>query len=408
MAAPEVRVSARTMRRNFQGMLEEASRRGGLVWLAAGATRFLIVSDPALVREVMVTRGEELQKPVSQTIDLTSEPVRIADPAVVAPLRRALARGMSTERTEDVRAAVAAAVHAETADWKDGFRFRLMPRVRRLAIRIAVQGAFASRVSADEVAELERVMRWFNRSPRVVTPRSRRLRRLTPHGLARKRALAGLQAVAGSVLANADREKPSEATALAELPAEQRAPLAAELLLGAVGPLAQTTGWMLWRFATEQREAALLREEWHAGGERRTQAFVREVTRLHPTNVRITRIAVVDTTVGGEPVPRDARVILNVLAMQREPADFDSSRWLGGRPEPYLSFGAGGRRCLGESIAVVALSALLPALLGDRELSFDTLRATSRGRRQLGDEVTASVGLHRAPPEAPPADPRRS
>jgi cytochrome P450 len=408
MAAPEVRVSARTMRRDFQGRLEEAARTGGLAWLAAGGTRFLIVSEPGLVREVMVTRAGELQKPVSQTIDLTGEPVRIADPAVVAPLRRALARGMTTERTADVRAAVEAAVSAETSDWKDGFRFRLMPRVRRLAIRIAAQGAFASRVSEDEVVELERVMRWFNRSPRVVTPGSHRLHRFTPHGLARKRTLAGLHAVAGAVLANADPNKTSEATALAELPAEQRVPTATELLLGAVGPLAQTTGWMLWRFATEPDEAALLREEWNAEGERRTEAFVREVTRLHPTNVRITRIAVADTTVGGEPVPRDSRVILNVLAMQREPADFDPSRWLEGRPDPYVSFGAGGRRCLGESIAMTALSALLPALFRDRDLSFDALRATSRGRHQLGDEVTASVALRRAPPEAPPGDPRRS
>ena len=58
---------------------------------------------------------------------------------------------------------------------------------------------------------------------------------------------------------------------------------------------------MLVRFAGERDEASRLRAEWPAT--ERTQAFVREVTRLHPTNPRITRAAVVDTTVGGEHVP---------------------------------------------------------------------------------------------------------
>ena len=409
MAAPEIRVSARRLRKDLQGVLDEASREGGLVWLSAGRRRFLLVNDPELVREVMVEREDELAKPVSQTIDVGPPgPDRVADPSIVAPFRRALARGMGTERTPDVLAAVDAAVRAETADWRDGLRFRLMPRVRRMAIRIAVQGAFASRLDEEEIAELERVMRWFNRNPRVVSPWSRRLHRLTLHGLARRRTMASLHTIARSLIANADLEKPSETSAVFETLPDQQDAVVSELIMGAVGPLAQTAGWMLWRFATEPAEAELLREEWESGGDRRTQAFVREVTRLHPTNVRITRTAVTDTTAAGEPVPQYTRVILNVRGMQREPEPFSVERWLDGRPTAYISFGTGGRRCLGETIALTALAALLPTLLREWNLDFDAVRATSHGRVQLGDEVTASVTRRRASSEAPPADPRPS
>jgi len=114
MAASEIRVSPRRLRSDLQGALDDASGRGGLVWLAAGEQRILLVNDPGLVREVMVERAAELAKPVSQTLDLGPDPATVADPAVVAPLRRALALGMSTERTDDVLAAVDGAVRAET------------------------------------------------------------------------------------------------------------------------------------------------------------------------------------------------------------------------------------------------------------------------------------------------------
>jgi hypothetical protein len=266
-----------------------------------------------------------------------------------------------------------------------------MPLLRRVGIAAAVQGAFASELSDEEVRRLEGVLRWFDEAPRVLPAR-----RLSRHGLRRRLMEQELRHVGTAVAAGADRSVPSELDALAvgDVPA-----LAGELLLGAVGPLVQSAAWLVVRFTTERDEAARLRAEWPAT--RRTEAFVREVTRLHPTNPRITRTALVDTAVGGEPVPARSRIVLNVNAISRDARFFDEperllpDRWLAGRPHKfaYLSFGIGERRCLGEALAVAALTALLPALAERWELRIVGLRETPAGRRQPAEGTRLAVSL---------------
>ena len=137
-----------------------------------------------------------------------------------------------------------------------------------------------------------------------------------------------------------------------------------------------------------------------------TEAFVREVTRLHPTNPRITRHALHETTLGGERIPKNARVVLNVNALHRsprlydEPARFVPERWLDGRPGThkfaYVAFGVGGRRCLGETMAMTSLMAMLPGLTCDWDLSFRRIRVSvAAGRHQLAESVQAT--LHARP-----------
>src|SRR5207244_980213 len=123
--------------------------------------------------------------------------------------------------------------------------------------------------------------------------------------------------------------------------------------------------------------------------------------RLHPTNERITRQATRETSLGGERIAELTRVILNVRALHcsprffEEPARFAPERWLDGRPSPnkfaYVAFGVGGRRCLGDTMAVAALTALLPALLRDWDLAFGKVRFTSKGRYQPAESVKVTV-----------------
>ncbi len=285
-----------------------------------------------------------------------------------------------------------------------------MPWLRPLVVRAVVRGPFASSLSDDDVARLCSVVRWASRTPRVET------RGPTLHGLERPLALARLAHVARNVLGNADLARPSESRALL-LESEQFAPslteterqaLAGELLLGAAGPLVQSGGWALLRLGTEPEATARLRGEWESGPHRLwTDAFVREVTRLHPTNPRLTRVAVADTTVAGEPVPAHARVIVNVTALHcdplvySEPQRFLPERWLGGRlPEhrfSYAAFGIGDRRCLGEAIATRALAALVEAVGRDWDLEFGNVGVAARGRRQLADDALVTVRRRPAP-----------
>jgi cytochrome P450 len=274
--------------------------------------------------------------------------------------------------------------------------------LRRIAIRTACRAAFASALADDEIARAETVLRWFDRVPRVTSPALRRRSRFTLHGLQASYISTQLAAIGASLIDHADVRVPSETTAvvehLAHLPPPRQQQLVGELLLGAAGPLTQVSGWMLLRFATEGDAASRVRAGWDP---REVEAFVREVTRLHPTNVRITRSALVDTEVGGEPVPAHTRVLLNVSGLNRDPRFWDEperflpERWLDGRPWrdkfAYLSFGVGDRRCLGEAMGVTALAALLPELARNWQFGFGELRASSAGRHQLAEETRVTV-----------------
>jgi cytochrome P450 len=390
--ASEARVSRDALRDDFEAVFDGLAREGDLVWVTAGKQRFLLVNEPEAVSEVLVQKADVLVKPRSQAIDtgpLRPEPV---DATVdVAALRRGATAGLAAREQAAAETARAAAA-AEKKTWSDGMQVELMPALRRIAIRIAVEGAFASRLDAGAEARLQQVLRWLDDAPRVLP-----VGRLNRHGLRRPQMLQLLAGVAAELVANA--EHGGELEALAGVPERARLPVAGELLLGAVGPLVQTAGWLLVRFAGDPEEAARLRAEWPAAG--RTTAFVREVTRLHPTNPRITRAALADTTVAGERVPAHTRVVLNVNSISRDPRFYDDperldpARWLGGRPHKfaYLAFGVGERRCLGEAFALASLAALLPALAEGWSFAFPELAEASRGRRQLAEGLRVTVSV---------------
>jgi cytochrome P450 len=301
---------------------------------------------------------------------------------------------MGADRAAETATLLAAAVEAASAGWQDGERVRLMPWLRPLVIRAVVGGAFASSLTAAEIATLEGVMRWGDAAPRVEGGGPSR------HRLTRPLALARLSLVTRSLLANVDLDRPSELSALVldhsdlsvSFGERERQALAGELLLGAVGPLVQSAGWALFRLATSEPPSDV-------------QAFVREVARLHPTNPHITRTAVADTSVGGEAVPAHTRVIVDVASLHRDPRVYDRpeeflpERWLGGRlPEhkfSYAAFGIGDRRCLGETIATTALAALVESVGRNWELDLGQVDVTASGRRQLSDAVTARVSRRR-------------
>jgi cytochrome P450 len=410
VTAPLVRISPRTLRKHHRRVFADLATQGDLVWVDTGHRRFLVVNGADHVRELTIDRAQELVKPSSQAIETGPPAPAAADDGVPVPeFRAALAKGMGPSRIPDVVESVTSAAQAEVAQWRDGMRFRLMPRMRRLAITATCWSSFGSRLSPDEVFRAERLVRGTDRRIPVSTRGAERWGRLTFRRWRHKGNVMQLLALSRSLVANADRSRPTELTAiLDDLPRlapswteHDRQAMLVELFLGAVGPLAQTYAWALLRFSTEPEAAAGLRGEWDEGKRRHTEAFVREVTRLHPTNERITRQAVAETTLGGERIPELTRIVLNVGALHgdprffEEPGRFAPERWLDGRPATnkfaYVAFGVGGRHCLGETMAIAAVTALLPALLRDWDVEFGKLRFASKGRYQPAESVKVTV-----------------
>jgi hypothetical protein len=355
-------VDVAELRRDPEQALLGETARGEVVWVTAGSRRLLLVSSPDAAREVLVERAGELAKPRSQAIPLGRAPIALPGEGT-AQLRRELAKGMGADRADET-----AALLGEAPDWTDGDTFPLMPWLRPRVARAVVGGAFASRLSDDEITRLAAIVRTAGEAPRVVDGGSK-LR-----ALKRPFKDAQLSLIVRSLLANVDLSRPSELSAVVDRPPRERQALAGELLLGAVGPLVQESGWLLYRLGAEPAPPD-------------PEAFVREVTRLHPTNPLIVRVATEDTSVGGEPVPAGTLVVVHVVALHLHPPEERFS---------YAAFGIGERRCLGEAIAMRSLVALAETVGRDWKLSFEAVDVAARGRRQLSDGVRVTVTRLRA------------
>lgn len=100
-------------------------------------------------------------------------------------------------------------------------------------------------------------------------------------------------------------------------------------------------------------------------------ACLDESMRLCPVVPHLTRVAAVETTVGGRRVPAGGRVCPSAVIAQRdprwwpEPDRFDPARFLAPLPAPYawFPFGLGARTCVGRPFVVRQLRVVLRALL---------------------------------------------
>ncbi|MFI5782927.1 cytochrome P450 [Nocardia sp. NPDC051570] len=97
-----------------------------------------------------------------------------------------------------------------------------------------------------------------------------------------------------------------------------------------------------------------------AGEDRYLEAVVKEVLRLRPVIVEVTRRLTEDTEVGGYRIPAGWTVMPSIVLVHQdpvhfaEPAEFRPERFLESSPPAgsWLPFGGGVRRCLGAGFAV--------------------------------------------------------
>lgn len=104
-----------------------------------------------------------------------------------------------------------------------------------------------------------------------------------------------------------------------------------------------------------------------------TGQVVQEALRLHSPIWMLTRNAVTEVRLGTHQVPAGAELFFSPYALQRdprtfpEPESFDPDRWLPGAVcprarEAHLPFGAGARKCLGDSFATMEVVTVLASV----------------------------------------------
>ncbi|MFD7551004.1 cytochrome P450 [Streptomyces sp. NPDC059816] len=102
-----------------------------------------------------------------------------------------------------------------------------------------------------------------------------------------------------------------------------------------------------------------------------TGRVIREAIRLYSPGWLLTRVTTTDTELGGHRLPRGTTVVYSPYLLQRQdryypdPLRFDPDRWLAHDPRhsPFLAFGAGPRRCVGEEFGLTESTLLLATLI---------------------------------------------
>jgi cytochrome P450 len=158
----------------------------------------------------------------------------------------------------------------------------------------------------------------------------------------------------------------------------------ANLLTWSLFLLSQVSQWREQVEAEAERE---LRGGPQAAGERLvlTRAVIDETARLYPPIAAISRMAVAEDELAGEPVTRGTLVVIAPYVLHRhrmhwrDAEIFDPHRFLGSARAAidryaYIPFGAGARTCIGSAFALQEATLALAAIVRnfDLELACDT------------------------------------
>ncbi|HYW04516.1 MAG TPA: cytochrome P450 [Gammaproteobacteria bacterium] len=385
-------------RRDPLGFLEDlVARYGDLCGFRLYNVPCCVVNDPALIRELLVSRNTRLRKPWD-----------------VRQLRLALGDGLLTsegERWERHRRMIqpafaharirryAGAMTARTADrltgWHGGEVVDVHAEMGVLTLSIAADALFGTDLSdlAPQVGvALAAFMDAFERMMTAAFPLPLSLP--TPAGLRARRAVATLDRIVHELIRRRRGEGPGEDLLSDLLATHDRGGTLDEralrdelvtLLLAGHETTALALTWSLYLLATHPRELAAAQAELDtvlagrtpaaadAGSLERIRAVVREALRLYPPAWGVGREALEPLEIGGCPLRRGTQIFMLQYLTQRDARYFDDAnsfrpaRWLEGeRQHPryaYYPFGGGPRVCVGSSFAELEASLVLATIL---------------------------------------------
>jgi cytochrome P450 len=352
--------------------------------------RFLLINEPALVNEVLVTKQDSFRKgrALEGARDFLGDSLLVSEGTEHTRQRRLIQPAFHRGRI----AGYAQVMAEKAAAWRDarhaGEEIDAAKEMNHLTLEVVGETLFGSQVGgqAHEIAEsLSEIVENFGRMllpfwrlwRRVPTGQNRRLARAqakldaTILGLIGQRRMENRDRgdLLSMLLAAEDADHPDKRLTDREIRDQ-----ALTLFLAGHETTANALAWT-WHLLA-QNEPVRVRmkaelDEVLAGGRlpglddmgrlRYTTAVVSESMRLCPPVWVVGRRAVDDVVIGDYEVPRRTIVIMSQYVIHRDERfwpdaeTFRPERWLDeapGRPKfSYFPFGGGGRVCIGESFA---------------------------------------------------------
>jgi cytochrome P450 len=373
------------------GMLESVRDRHGpvaIVPFPSGHT-FFFVSDPALIRRVLVDDHDVFVKgrALRAAKRLLGEGLLTSEGADHLHRRRLIQPVFRSASIDRYGADMVAAAERTSARWRDRGRVDVNADMMQLALDVVGRTIFAADVESEapEIrAVLEAGMRVFHRFLlpgadllwRMPLPATRRFNaakadidRMLERMVADRRDLQaeppGLLDHLLSLRDDAGRPLLSDAQIRDE---------AITLMLAGHETTAQALTWT-WHLLARHPEAAdrLGAELREVLGERSpqapdyarlpyTEAVFKEALRLYPPVWALARIATEPYDLGGHTVPEGGTIVASQWVVQRsgehfaDPLRFEPRRWLEGPAPPagaYFPFAAGSRMCIGERFSML-------------------------------------------------------
>jgi cytochrome P450 family 135 len=280
------------------------------------------------------------------------------------------------------RPAMSAIATRHVDAWPRGRPFRLLPRTRALVDEVFVRLMLGVRDDdrARLIAAAVQRMLWTPGNPPLTIPgegdgavgalatrvferRRAPLTRLLHQEIQARRATASTD---DDVLGRLIATEP-------QLPPEAIVDELLALLMAAQEPAAAGLTWLLERIArTPELVASFTAPSRDSSS---ADAIVRETLRMRPPAIAALRRLTQARDVGDQRLPAGALVMVPIPLIHRDPQafprpdEFRPERWnMGASPTPFLPFGGGARRCLGELLADAYFRSLVPAILRDIEL----------------------------------------
>lgn len=407
------------------GFLAKVSARyGPMAGFSVGRTRFLLLNDPELAREVLVARADEFQKsPVLRQARVSIGDGLLTSEGDFHKRQRKLSQpAFHPHRVADYSAAMVRRGQQMAVAWRDGERIDLHEQMMKLTLRVVTETLFSASIE-DEIDRIGQAMdvmvRMFSRARNPLAPILNRLplpsnrrflraqadvRRTVEHFVLQNRA-AGEDR--GDLLSKLIRARDTGGE-LAELLPEGVSTAEGEsmsdlqlrdelvtLFIAGHETTANALTFTLWLLSQHEAVRDRVYAEIDAIGEPTyddldrlpfVRAVVAESMRLYPPAWVLMRQAKAVVQLESQPVevPPLGIVVLSQWIAHRdprwwpEPDTFKPDRWLDdaakqSRPKyAYFPFGGGPRSCIGEAFAWTEAILLLATLLKDWKLEAES------------------------------------
>ncbi|MDX1947147.1 MAG: cytochrome P450 [Pirellulaceae bacterium] len=381
----------REYRRDRLGFLESLKAEyGPLASYRLGHHPFVVVSEPAVIEEVLVTRNRQFGKfyITAMLREVFGDGLLTSEGDAWRQRRRMIQPTFATAQL----AAAAPAMVRQTVDhvaaWQPGDERDLLAEMQRLTMAIAAETLLGLHLPADIAAIHEPhdlIRAEFDRRVESVWTAPRWLP--TPRNLRMASAQRQIRGLVDRLIAERRRSNHSGPDVLSSLLVaggepgqrltdEQIRNESLTFLFAGHETTASALAWAFYLLATHPAVEAQLHRELDevlagrmptAGDYPRlkfTENIFRETLRLYPSAYGIGRQAQSECELGGFRIPRGTNVVLSQWLTHRDgrfferPNEFDPSRWA---PEfqkqlphcAYFPFGVGPRVCVGNHFAML-------------------------------------------------------